>query len=47
MAISCLFSCAKTDYHKLIGVAAELVDSLEDTVRGKMVSWIYHMHATC
>ena len=25
------------DYHKLIGIAAELVDSLEDTVRGKMV----------
>ena len=26
------------DYHKLIGVAAELVDSLEDAVRGKMVT---------
>lgn len=32
--------CSKlqADYHKLIGVAAELVDSLEDTVRGKMVT---------
>ncbi|XP_020624050.1 lisH domain-containing protein ARMC9-like isoform X2 [Orbicella faveolata] len=28
----------QADYHKLIGVAAELVDSLEDTVRGKMVT---------
>ena len=26
------------DYHKLIGVAAELVDSLEDAVRGKIVT---------
>ncbi|XP_044178545.1 lisH domain-containing protein ARMC9-like isoform X2 [Acropora millepora] len=26
------------DYHKLIGIAAELVDSLEDTVRGRMVT---------
>lgn len=28
----------QADYHKLIGVAAELVDSLEDAVRGKMVT---------
>ena len=33
------FFCPKADYHKLIGVAAELVDSLEDTVRGKMVKF--------
>lgn len=32
--------CSKiqADYHKLIGIAAELVDSLEDTVRGRMVT---------
>lgn len=27
----------QTDYHNLIGVTAELVDSLEATVSGKMV----------
>ena len=31
------FFLVKGDYHKLIGIAAELVDSLEDAVRGKMV----------
>ena len=35
---SMLFFCSKADYHKLIGIAAELVDSLEDTVHGEMVS---------
>ena len=46
------FFCSKADYHKLIGVAAELVDSLEDTVRGKMVSvmlcinWKYYIVLT-
>lgn len=32
------YSKIQVDYHKLIGIAAELVDSLEDTVRGKMVT---------
>ncbi|XP_031574195.1 lisH domain-containing protein ARMC9-like [Actinia tenebrosa] len=32
------FSKIQGDYHKLIGIAAELVDSLEDCVRGKMVT---------
>ncbi|KAJ7993439.1 hypothetical protein DPEC_G00272450 [Dallia pectoralis] len=32
------FSKMQTDHHRLIDVTAELVDSLEDTVRGKMVS---------
>lgn len=32
------YSKIQADYHKLIGIAAELVDSLEDTVRGKMVT---------
>ncbi|KAL1023357.1 hypothetical protein UPYG_G00039680 [Umbra pygmaea] len=32
------FHRMQADHHKLIDVTAELVDSLEDTVRGKMVS---------
>lgn len=28
----------QADYHNLIGISAELVDSLEDSVRGKMVT---------
>lgn len=35
------FSQIQGDYHKLIGIAAELVDSLEDTIRGKMISSEY------
>lgn len=34
-------SLIQGDYHKLIGIAAELVDSLEDTIRGKMISSEY------
>ncbi|XP_062439182.1 lisH domain-containing protein ARMC9 isoform X2 [Rhea pennata] len=32
------FNKMQTDYHNLIGVAAELVDSLEATVNGKMIT---------
>jgi len=32
------FSKLQGDYHNLIGIAAELVDSLEKCVRGQMVS---------
>ncbi|KAK3732308.1 hypothetical protein QZH41_020461 [Actinostola sp. cb2023] len=32
------FSKVQGDYHRLIGIAAELVDSLEDCVRGRMVT---------
>ncbi|KAK2835405.1 hypothetical protein Q5P01_015889 [Channa striata] len=32
------FNKIEANYHKLIGIAAELVDSLEATVRGKMIS---------
>ncbi|XP_028393759.1 lisH domain-containing protein ARMC9-like [Dendronephthya gigantea] len=35
------FSQIQGDYHKLIGIAAELVDSLEDTIRGKLISSEY------
>ncbi|XP_046850759.1 lisH domain-containing protein ARMC9-like [Xenia sp. Carnegie-2017] len=35
------FSQIQGDYHKLIGIAAELVDSLEDTIRGKIISSEY------
>lgn len=31
------FNKIQADYHNLIGVTAELVDSLEATVNGKMV----------
>lgn len=31
------FNKMQADYHNLIGVTAELVDSLEATVNGKMV----------
>lgn len=32
------FSKMQADYHNLIGITAELVDSLEATVSGKMAS---------
>lgn len=32
------FNKMQADYHNLIGITAELVDSLEATVSGKMVS---------
>lgn len=41
------FNKMQADYHNLIGVTAELVDSLEATVNGKMVragSDIYLLH---
>lgn len=34
------FNKMQADYHNLIGITAELVDSLEATVRGKMVGWL-------
>ncbi|XP_032239753.2 lisH domain-containing protein ARMC9 isoform X2 [Nematostella vectensis] len=40
------YSRIQGDYHKLIGVAAELVDSLENAVRGKMVTPEY-LHDIC
>lgn len=32
------FNKMQADYHNLIGITAELVDSLEATISGKMVS---------
>lgn len=37
------FAKLQGDYHNLIGIAAELVDSLEQCVRGKMVKLYYVM----
>lgn len=34
------YSKIQEDYHNLIGVTAELVDSLEATVNGKMVRYV-------
>ena len=34
-------SSTQTDYHTLISITAELVDSLEQTVQGKMVTVEY------
>lgn len=34
------FNKMQADYHNLIGITAELVDSLEATVSGKMVGWL-------
>lgn len=34
------FSKMQADYHNLIGITAELVDSLEATVSGKMVGQV-------
>lgn len=46
---SCLrkFNKMQADYHNLIGITAELVDSLEATISGKMVSRLRNPVRTC
>lgn len=38
MAYMKKFNKVQADYHNLIGISAELVDSLENTIRGKPVT---------
>jgi len=42
-----LAMCLQADYHNLIGITADLVDALEQTVQGKTVSetsLVYRTH---